>query len=885
MGCGTFKKVTFDESADKGRKRQLENDREPDEDDDDDNDNENENENEENEENEEEVDEDNEQEESENEENEDEIEEGDESLPKRKNNKNDIETKKVKKETKEKKVSNKKKLNNKKTEERKSETNIKNRKVEEDAKNQLSKKEIIKQFDDIVDQKLDINSIKKDSKEAKRKLDIYEKEIYKKKRILNREEDEIKIEIPTKIKIKNDDFFGEEEQNLSGDEFLPVRPYASSIFEPTIYKGKAINSNLPEEIYKIEYVYGFRCEDVRQNVYFLSKNKIIYMTAALGVILNISDNTQHIFGGSYFDKESKINLNDHGESILSLAISSDKKLCATGECSNIPSVYIWRTDTCELYNPISKLKLNKGCYGIIALSFSNGNEYLAVCEKSEDNKVYVFSIKTGKIIYSERNISDSPTFICSVSWSGKKKDLSFMTVGINHVKYWKPFATHKTWTEGNFANFPKINFGCVTSNTKGFFFAGAANGNIYVWKTSKVFQIIEAHLESVLSINFNNNKLISGGCDNKVIIFDDENKKIKEIILRDDVKAVDYINDTVLASCENGSIYVYNNIEEEETQKQKEVMSSHHKGEAWGLDIIGNFAITTGDDNKIIVWDIEKRKKVKSYIIDESKGSRSSYGGGYLTDLPDNKCSRCLCKNSKNENIAVATNAGIIQIRKSLENLSETIFLLKEPTKWVEFMSFSPDGNFLAVGCHDNKIYIYNAGSNYELKQKGLEGNSNYICSFDWSTDNKYLRTNSASSELLFFDIESMTINQKGGEETRNVEWESCYDKFAWESEGIFPEGVSQGSHIQSVCLSKKRNLLATSDCWYLINVFRFPCREKAKGRSYRGHSSIPSKVKFNENGNYLLSLGGADKTLIQRKLDISKKDPKGKEENINSNE
>ena len=42
----------------------------------------------------------------------------------------------------------------------------------------------------------------------------------------------------------------------------------------------------------IEHVYGYRCQDSRQNVYYTNENKVCYMTACLGVVLDQGSNTQ-----------------------------------------------------------------------------------------------------------------------------------------------------------------------------------------------------------------------------------------------------------------------------------------------------------------------------------------------------------------------------------------------------------------------------------------------------------------------------------------------------------------------------------------------------------------------------------------------------------------
>jgi microtubule-associated protein-like 4 len=73
----------------------------------------------------------------------------------------------------------------------------------------------------------------------------------------------------------------------------------------------------------------------------------------------------------------------------------------------------------------------------------------------------------------------------------------------------------------------------------------------------------------------------------------------------------------------------------------------------------------------------------------------------------------------------------------------------------------------LAVGSHDNAIDIYyvkytsssdsnNCNNNDSLVMKlvkRLRGHSSYITHLDWSHDNRIIRSNCGSYELLFWDI------------------------------------------------------------------------------------------------------------------------------------
>ena len=69
-----------------------------------------------------------------------------------------------------------------------------------------------------------------------------------------------------------------------GEQFMAVKPWIGAIKEPLNHPPP--NSSPPDVNFTLDYVYGYRCEDSRQNVYFNADGEAVYMTAALGVILN-----------------------------------------------------------------------------------------------------------------------------------------------------------------------------------------------------------------------------------------------------------------------------------------------------------------------------------------------------------------------------------------------------------------------------------------------------------------------------------------------------------------------------------------------------------------------------------------------------------------------
>ena len=291
-------------------------------------------------------------------------------------------------------------------------------------------------------------------------------------------------------------------------------------------------------------------------------------------------------------------------------------------------------------------------------------------------------------------------------------------------------------------------------------------------------------------------------------------------------------------------------------------MESHSDGEVWGLGLATADTIaTTGDDNKVKTWDIVKRKPISTGIISNESRKAAKGGASSLTEFPDSQCARAVNVNTKNGYVAVGHNDGTLTIRSSVSKLNDVIATKRDSSEWIEVIEYSPDGSRLAVGSHDNNIYIYDANSNNLLGK--LTKHNSFIVAVDWSSDGSYIRSVCGAHELLFFKTDSFQQDPSGASNTVATDWASGHAKYGWLVDGIFPSGTD-GTHINSVDFSKDRTLIATADDYGLVNIFRNPCRGGNRPISLRGHSEHVVRVRFHNNDTQLFSVGGYDQTVMQ---------------------
>lgn len=289
-------------------------------------------------------------------------------------------------------------------------------------------------------------------------------------------------------------------------------------------------------------------------------------------------------------------------------------------------------------------------------------------------------------------------------------------------------------------------------------------------------------------------------------------------------RSIDLFNNIVLLGLKNGSIVEFP-FTQDGKGKQNVVMTSHCDGEVWGIDICelddGEIRIiTSADDNRLLAYNPKEFKALAEGKVNVDGGKKKKGkkekpargGASSMSSQPADCQSRCVAYNHSLKHLAVADNKGIVTIREidwekvdnceegALDNVIKTLFKDVKKAEWIETMVYSPDNKYLAVGSHDNTIYLVD--TKYTKKPTKLTGHSSFITALDWAQDSSYLRSVCGAYELLFFNIGSKKRDPSGASNTVETMWADHTCKFGWSVQGIFPSGCD-GSHINSVAMTK----------------------------------------------------------------------------------
>jgi microtubule-associated protein-like 6 len=145
-----------------------------------------------------------------------------------------------------------------------------------------------------------------------------------------------------------------DDESEDDGEFWAGDPWERAIREPSGFIKPPLNyDKAPNARLELDYVYGYRVNQCRNNLRYLASGEIVYNAAALGIVMNIQKNTQRFF-------------TKHKDDVTAIAVISDSGIVATGEAGKKPLIFVWNANTLQVVHKFQGHIRE----GVAALAFS-----------------------------------------------------------------------------------------------------------------------------------------------------------------------------------------------------------------------------------------------------------------------------------------------------------------------------------------------------------------------------------------------------------------------------------------------------------------------------------------------------------------------------------
>ncbi|NXI51161.1 EMAL1 protein, partial [Chloroceryle aenea] len=596
---------------------------------------------------------------------------------------------------------------------------------------------------------------------------------------------------------------------------------------------------LPAKRLKLEWVYGYRGRDCRSNLYLLPTGETVYFIASVVVLFNVEEQLQRHYTG-------------HNDDVKCLAVHPDRITIATGQVAGTskdgkqlpPHVRVWDSVTLNTLHVIGMGFFDRAVT-CIAFSKSNGGSSLCSVDDSNDHVLSVWDWQ------KEEKLADvkcSNEAVFAADFHPTDTNI-IVTCGKSHLYFWTLEGNSLIKKQGLFEKQEKPKFVlCVTFSENGDTITGDSSGNILVWGkgSNRISHTVQgAHEGGIFALcMLRDGTLVSGGGkDRKLISWNGNYQKLHKTEIpeqfgpirtvaegKGDVVLIGTTRNFVLQGTLSGDFFP---------------ITQGHTDELWGLAVHSSKPqfFTCGHDKHITLWDATSHRPIWNKIIEDPAQSSGFHPSASV--------------------VAVGTLTGRWFVFDT--ETKDLVTVHTDGNEQLSVMRYSPDGNFLAIGSHDNCIYIYGVSENGRKYTRigKCSGHSSFITHLDWSVNSQYLVSNSGDYEILYW-IPSACKQVVSVETTRDIEWATYTCTLGFHVFGVWPEG-SDGTDINAVCRSHGRKLLSTGDDFGKVHLFSYPCSQfRAPSHVYGGHSSHVTNVDFLCEDTHLISTGGKDTSIMQ---------------------
>lgn len=627
-----------------------------------------------------------------------------------------------------------------------------------------------------------------------------------------------------------------------GDESGVIKPWLEGMLAPEFPLEEDLTP--PKYNLKIEHVFGFRTEDSRKNLFFLSKDQILYSTSSLGIIQNLDDNTQTLFGGFPLGENKEC----HDKDITAIAyLKKDVSMVATGQTGINPKILVWSPVDPEVI--YAKFEQPEGSMLVSSLSFDKSGRFLGSFGKDKNESFYIFDLRTKEIHWeqSTKISGEENDYLLDMAFNPDNYELC--VVGVEKIIFANYFEKQMYKRVNKISEVKKTYTSCCYVN-RDVCYVGNDQGKLYKYENNDKVLSKKVSKGTIQNITYKRqyNKIYISDSLCYVYIYEPKTlSSIDKFEMNSVVKSLDVSKDNkIIMGLKNGEIKI--KYYGQKTKHEQSLIKAHSGGEINDIIYIPEKKILSiGDDNKILLFNLLSKKC-------ENSG---------FTSFPfvDNK-GKCLSYNESKEQIAIGLSNGYISIRRDEKHLnSKVVNDIKISEASIITIKFTDYGDYLLCSSEKNELCLLDVNDNYSIKKK-IDIDS-CIYKFDWDREGKYIQAINKNNKYVFYKIDKDSIIKEDPEHMKSVEWPKITCKFNYAVQGVF-QGSTNPDYISCVSKANTKNLVCSGDEHYLLHLCNYPCvSDNPKKKKYRGHSGKIKVILWNFDDSKLVTIAENDMSII----------------------
>ncbi|KAJ4939978.1 hypothetical protein JOQ06_029410, partial [Pogonophryne albipinna] len=602
----------------------------------------------------------------------------------------------------------------------------------------------------------------------------------------------------------------------------------------------------PIEDLVLELVFGYRGNDCRNNVHYLNEGTdIIYHTASVGIVLNLTTSCQSFYI-------------EHSDDILCLTINQHPKfpnVVATGQVGDTgdmsatsPSIHVWDAMTKQT---LSVLR----CFhsgGVCSVSFSATGKLLLSVGLDPEHTVTIWKWQEGAKVASRVGHTQR-IFVAEFR---PDSDTHFVSVGIKHVRFWTLAGRALLSKKGVLSSIEDARMQTMLSVAFGannLTFTGTISGDVCVWKEHILVRIVaKAHTGPVFTMytTLRDGLIVTGGKERPskeggaLKLWDQELKRCRAFRLEtgqviDCVRSVCRGKGKILVGTRNAEI-----IEVGEKNAACNILvNGHMDGPIWGLGThpSRDVFLSAAEDGTVRLWDIPEKKMLNKVNLGHP--------------------ARTIAYSPEGDMVAIGMKNGefIILLVVSLKIWGKK----RDRRSPIQDIRFSPNSRYLAVGSTESAVDFYDLTYGPQLNRINCcRDIPSFVMQMDFSADSCYVQISTGSYKRLAYEVPSGKQVTEQSQIDR-ITWATWTSVLGDEVVGIWSRNTDKAD-VTCACVSHSGLNIVTGDDFGMVKLLDFPCPEKfAKHKRFMGHSAHLTNVRFTNGDRYVVSAGGDDRSLF----------------------